>query len=386
MHIVHVITSLYPGGAQSALSRLCLNDGGNRHTVITMIGGGGLETDLLKNGITVETLGFSYRGGLVRGMLTLWKLLRRYRPDLVQTWMYHPDLIGGICARLAGIRTVCWGIRHTELESGNSSRSSILSAKLCAKLSGFLPSRIVCCAHEAMRVHEMLGYQSHKMTVIPNGYDLSAFYPYTNDECSHVVGLPDITGDLPVLGMVGRYNAQKDHLNLLKALAELKRRNVDFRCLLVGADIVPTNAILSRYISELGLDSEVVLLGVRTDIPAIMNRLDLHILPSSFGEAFPNVVAEAMACGTPCVGTDVGDTSVIIGTNGWVVPPRDHLRLADAIHSAIDEYNNSAVVWAGRRRSSVEHIRNNFTIDKMVSSFDTVWSDCIAADCIASKE
>jgi glycosyltransferase involved in cell wall biosynthesis len=378
MHIVHVITSLYPGGAQSALLRLCMHDNGNQHTVIAMIGGGELENDLRKKGITVENLGFSCNHGLARGMLTLWKLLRAYRPDLVQTWMYHPDLIGGICARLAGIRHVCWGIRHTQLENGQSSRSSILSARLCAKLSGLLPKRIVCCAHEAMRVHELLGYRSDKMTVIPNGYDLSAFYPYTMDERSPLDGVPESDDDLPLLGMVGRYNAQKDHLNLLKALAELKSRNVDFRCLLVGAGLDSENETLTRLISELDLDSHVLLLGLRSDIPAIMNRLDLHILSSSFGEAFPNVVAEAMACGTPCVGTDVGDTTLIIGGHGWVVPPKDHLLLANAIQSAIDEYQNSPALWSMRQHSSTEHIRNNFTIDKMVSSFESVWSDCIA--------
>jgi glycosyltransferase involved in cell wall biosynthesis len=229
-----------------------------------------------------------------------------------------------------------------------------------------------------MRVHELLGYRSDKMTVIPNGYDLSAFYPYTMDERSPLDGVPESDDDLPLLGMVGRYNAQKDHLNLLKALAELKSRNVDFRCLLVGAGLDSENETLTRLISELDLDSHVLLLGLRSDIPAIMNRLDLHILSSSFGEAFPNVVAEAMACGTPCVGTDVGDTTLIIGGHGWVVPPKDHLLLANAIQSAIDEYQNSPALWSMRQHSSTEHIRNNFTIDKMVSSFESVWSDCIA--------
>ncbi|QTF91393.1 glycosyltransferase [Halomonas sp. BM-2019] len=379
MHIVHVITSLYPGGAQSALLRLCLHDSGNRHTVITMIGGGELEEELSSKGVNVENLGFSYSSGLLTGMARLWKLLRKYKPDLVQTWMYHPDLIGGICARLAGVRHVCWGIRHTRLEHGNSSRSSILSAKFCAILSGFVPARIVCCAHESMRIHELLGYRLDKMTVIPNGYDLAAFYPYPHEKQGALSGIPETADDLPVLGMVGRYNPQKDHLSLLKALAELRNRNIDFLCLLVGEDLDSNNETLSHAISELGLGSHVLMLGLRTDIPAIMNRLDLHILSSSFGEAFPNVVAEAMACGTPCVATDVGDTALIIGGHGWIVPPRNHLLLADAIQSAIDEYYNTPVLWTMRQHSCAEHIKQNFTIDKMVSSFGSVWSECLAA-------
>lgn len=377
MHILHVITSLYPGGAQSALCRLCTNDTANRHTIIAMIGGGDFEECLRHHGIAVESLGFSRKDGLFSGMMALWKHLRKYQPDLVQTWMYHPDLIGGLCARLAGIRHVCWGIRHTALEAGQSSRSSIITARLCARLSGLIPKRIVCCAHEAARLHASLGYRSEKMVVIPNGYDLSAFYPFGEaDDRRHDV-LSQDDSQWPVLGMVGRYNRQKDHENLLIALAEVKGRGHDFCCLLVGSGLDDQNLSLVRRIAELDLTSQVRLMGVRSDIPDIMNCLDLHILSSSFGEAFPNVIAEAMACGTPCVGTDVGDTAMIIGDTGWVVPPKESHALADAIHAALVERKDFPDRWAERQAFSVERITNNFTIDRMVTSFDSVWASCL---------
>ncbi|MGR4067818.1 glycosyltransferase [Billgrantia sp. C5P2] len=379
MHIMHIITSLYPGGAQSALYRLCMSDTSNKHTIVAMIGGGELEKRLADQGIVVETLGFTRQGGLFKGFLALWRLLRSLRPDIVQTWMYHPDLIGGICARLAGIRHVCWGVRHTALERGKSSRSSMLTARLCASLSGFVPTRIVCCAHEAARVHESLGYRSDKLVVIPNGYDLSDFYPYSEDKNERQIFLCDSEQLLPVLGMVGRFNVQKDHENLLRALADLKSRGVGFLCLLVGADLDAENSTLAKWIEEFGLQHNIKLLGLRSDIPAVMNVIDLHILSSSFGEAFPNVIAEAMACGTPCVGTDVGDTSVIIGKCGWVVPPRDSKKLADAISAAIHERETSPLLWAQRRHSSVERIRTHFTIDRMVTAFNDLWSDCMEA-------
>lgn len=377
MHILHVITSLYPGGAQSALYRLCANDPANRHTVIAMIGGGDYEERLSRQGVAVESLGFTRKDGLLSGMAALWKHLRAYRPDLVQTWMYHPDLIGGICARLAGIRHVCWGIRHTALEAGQSSRSSIITARLCARLSGLIPNRIVCCAHEAARLHASLGYRSDKLVVIPNGYDLSAFYPFEATDARRRDVLSEEDSRRPVLGMVGRFNAQKDHENLLKALAEVKARGHDFCCVLVGSDLDAQNLPLVRRIEELELTSRIRLMGLRSDIPVVMNCLDFHILSSSFGEAFPNVIAEAMACGAPCVGTDVGDTAMIIGDTGWVVPPNDSHALADAIQAALVERKNFPDRWAERQASSVARITNNFTIDKMVTSFDSVWASCL---------
>lgn len=377
MHILHVITSLYPGGAQSALCRLCMSDTHNRHTVIAMIGGGDYEERLRRHGIAVESLGFTRKDGLLTGMVALWRHFRTYRPDLVQTWMYHPDLVGGVCARLAGIRHVCWGIRHTALEAGQSSRSSIITARLCAWLSGLIPRRIVCCAHEAARLHASLGYRSEKMVVIPNGYDLSAFYPFEEADARRRDMLPEEDSWRPMLGMVGRFNAQKDHENLLKALAEVKDRGHDFCCLLVGNDLDDRNLPLVQRIAELGLTSRIRLMGLRSDIPAIMNCLDLHILSSSFGEAFPNVIAEAMACGTPCVGTDVGDTAMIIGDTGWVVPPKDPHELADAIQAALVEREDFPDRWAERQDAAVARIANNFTIDKMVTSFDSVWASCL---------
>lgn len=380
MHVLHVITSLYAGGAQSALFRLCISDKKNKHTVVTMIGGGELEAKLEAKGISVQSMGLSRKGGFFKGANTLWKLLKKNQPDLVQTWMYHPDLIGGLCARLAGIRHVCWGIRHTELEAGKSSRSSILAARLCASLSGIVPGRIICCAEEAARVHHALGYRFDKMTVIPNGYDLADFYPReTIADGPPNAFLSDTEQHLPLLGMVGRFNPQKDHRNLLQALSELSVRGFEFRCLLVGANLDCDNSPLCNWLKELGLENKVKLLGLRSDIADIMNSLDLHILSSSFGEAFPNVIAEAMACGTPCVGTDVGDTAAIIGECGWVVPPNDSRKLADAIQAALVERDSAPARWAERCRSSAERIQANYSIDRMVAAFDSVWTQCMEA-------
>ena len=226
-----------------------------------------------------------------------------------------------------------------------------------------------------MDVHKSLGYDGSKMRFIPNGYDLSDFQPGLNPQGEMKASLvPDQF--IPLIGMVGRFNLQKDHANLLDALVILRDRGIAFRCVLVGTGLDPSNLLIVEWIRQHGLTDHVQLLGRRNDIANIMNALDLHVLPSAFGEAFPNVVAEAMACGTPCVVTDVGDASFIVGDTGWVVPPSDADALADAITAALEEFSD---VGRSNERSmrARRRIAENFSIERMVAAYSECWEDVV---------
>ncbi|WP_240474058.1 glycosyltransferase [Salinivibrio socompensis] len=176
-----------------------------------------------------------------------------------------------------------------------------------------------------------------------------------------------------LLGTIGRFNPQKDHVGLLKSLDLVKRRCSEFSAVLIGKDITSNNLFLMDKIKKIEFEDNISLLGQRTDIATIMNSLDVHILSSSFGEGFPNVVAEAMACGTPCITTDVGDAAIIVGDTGWVVPPKDPQALANAILEAMEEKQNNPQAWQARKQACRERIINNFSIEKMVSSYHQVW-------------
>ena len=254
-------------------------------------------------GITVRELNFPAGRVTLKGLYRLWRLLREAKPDAVQTWMYHADLAGGLIARLAGIRLVIWGIRNSHSSPGSLSRSARRAARLCAWLSAWLPVAIVSCSEHAAHVHQRMCYDASKFAVIPNGYDLEQFSPRRNsaDSLRKELG---VGSHVPLTGMVARWDPQKDHANLLAALAIIANRGRDFHCVLAGEGLETTNEALGRLIFENGLQDKVTLLGPLHDIPSVMNALDLFIL-SSRAEAFPNVVAEAMACGTPCVVTEV---------------------------------------------------------------------------------
>lgn len=371
MTVFHIITGLNDGGAEAVLFRLCLHDKKNHHIVISMMDEGKYGLLLKKAGNDVHCLYMQQGRVSFSGLRKLFALLRTHKPDVVQTWMYHADLIGGVVAKFAGIQNICWGVRHSNLEPGKVKNVTSLIARICGVLSLFIPRKIVCCAHQAAAAHARFGYVKNKMTIIGNGYDLDHFIPNTADR-DQLRAEWGGTESMPVLGMVGRFDPQKDHKNLIDALALLKQSGSDFRCILVGKGMSVDNHELSRWINDHNLNDRLLLLGQRNDIPSVMNALDIHVL-SSLGEAFPNVVAEAMACETPCVTTDVGDAALIVGDTGWVVSPINSQALAQAISTAIEERQNNPKEWLLRKQAARRRIVENFSLETMVEKYHQVW-------------
>ena len=371
MKVCHVITGLNDGGAEAVLFRLCIHDRHNRHTVISLMGDGKYGGLLRERGIPVHSVGMEQGVLKAAAPWKLWRLLRAEKPDVLQTWMYHADLLGGVIGRLAGTRAICWGIRHTTLEPGLSKSRTIRIAQTCARLSRWVPKKIICCAQSAADVHAELGYSRDKMVVIRNGYDLDRFRPDLDarQKIRAELGVPC---EGMVFGMVGRFNPQKDHANLIGAFETLRREGQDVYCVLVGHGMDWHNEKLTGWINTAGLGERVLLAGTRSDIPAVMNALDVHVLSSSFGEAFPNVLCEAMACGTPCVTTDVGDAVAIVGEAGWVVRAKDSEALGDGMRAAM-QCRAEEDRWGRRKRAARERVREHFSLDAMVAQYREVW-------------
>jgi glycosyltransferase involved in cell wall biosynthesis len=371
-NILHVITDLDDGGAEAILYRLCVHDRQGKHSVVSLMDGGKYAPLLRQAGIDTLSLGMPRGGIRPSGMIGLWSLIRRLNPDLIQTWMYHANLIGGLAARAENVPT-CWGIHHDILLPGSKHLTRVVS-RICAHLSRWLPHRIIYCSAKSASTHKAMGYSARKAVVVHNGYDTDLFSPNSTARGTMRAEM-QLVDDIPLIGMVARYDPQKGHACLLSSLGRLKRAGRMFRVVFAGSGMSPDNEVLRSLLKAEGMDKLVTLLGQRDDIPRIMNALDLHVL-SSLTESFPNVLAEAMACGTPCVVTDVGDSALIVGDTGWIVPPNNPEALANALCDAFDTMMLPDR-WNDHKHSSRRKIAEQFSIQRMVEGYRAAWRSTI---------
>ena len=370
--VLHIITGLEEGGAEAVLYRLCTHDAQIEHHVVSLGGEGKYGPLLKKAGLRVTYLNMP-RGRLTfQGVFKLWKIIRITRPKAIQTWMYHANLLGGFLARLAGCSNLVWGIRQTELNPEQSSLLTRIINKISAVVSGKVPRAIVCCAERAAEHHIKCGYDFSKITVIPNGYDFTQFQPNMAAAAAFRAELA-VAENVPLIGFVARFNPIKDHQTLLSALAHMHAMPIHPVCILVGFGMDDQNSELMHMIDHTGVGEHVRLLGPRTDIPNVMNGLDVHVM-SSVTEGFPNVLAEAMACGTPCVSTDVGDAKIILGEAGATVPISSPLALANAVMDMLAERELDS--WPQRQALARKQVVDNFSIERMIGLYHQVWSDC----------
>lgn len=370
---MHIITGLQNGGAEATLYRLITGDTANFHTVISLTDAGVYGRPLVDAGITLHLLNMPRGSVTMKGIRALYRLLRNIEYDVVQTWMYHANFIGGLVGRFTGCKALVWGVRNNRLDPDKVSRGTRIMAQLCCRLSRWIPRKIVFCSRQSVYYHGQLGYDKKKMTIIPNGYDCKRFSPdpVARDRMRTVWG---IDARVVLIGMVARWDPMKDHANLIVSLVQLVSKTpANWKCVLAGTNMVWSNQELAGLLKRYDISQRVLLIGETNDVPAVMNAIDLHVL-SSFSEAFPNVVAEAMACCTPCVVTNVGDASLIVGETGWIVPPADPAALSDAIANAIKEIAEASQ-WSTRQVRARERIEREYAFAQMVQAYRAVWRE-----------
>lgn len=334
MRITHIITGLAAAGAETALYHLlaALDRHEYQNEVISLTDRGATAARIEALGVPVRALAMMRSVPNPLAIRRIAKILRRSRPDIVHTWMYHSNLLGGLAAQAAGI-PVIWGIHHSKVDTQDTKRFTVWTVRACAWFSKQLPARIICCANSSELAHIQLGYDPEKMEVIYNGIDSELFRPQP-DARPALRSRLGLAPDAFLIGMAGRLHRHKDHKTFFAAARLLRQAHPDVHFVLCGEGIVADNPKLVAEVAN-GLKGHCHLLGLHREMPAFYAGLDIAA-NSSLSEAFPLAVGEAMASGIPCVVTEVGDSPAIVGETGRVVPPRQPALMSSAWREMID--------------------------------------------------
>lgn len=366
MKVLHVISGLDTGGAELFLERLILGlaPPDFSHAVISLRRMGPVGARLIEMGIPVDALNIGANLFGLNAIAGLRRVVRRETPDLIQGWMYHGNLGASLARRMAGIHCpVTWNIRHS-LDDWRGERIRLRAVIRLGGMFSGSATRILYNSTAAARQHEQRGYSRVKTMVINNGIDCSRFHPDAGlrPATRRQLGLD---ADAVVIGMLARFHPVKDHATLLAAARIVQARIPQSRFLLVGHCTTRDNPALAALLKKYQLNESVLALGKRQDIPALLSAMDVHV-SASRAEGFPNAVGEAMACGVPCVVTDVGASRELVGDTGVVVPPGSERELAEAI---IEMAAESASQRHDAGKAARERVIRLYSMEQCISTY-----------------
>ena len=367
--IVHLITGLETGGAERMLARLVtsLDREQHRSIVVSMTGPGTVGPLLTSASIELHVL--QMRRGIadLRGLSRLIGILREVRPDILQTWLYHADLLGTVVRLVAPRCALLWNVQCAESIDADVVRRLLVwySAK---------PDAVVVNSLAGKRFHERLGYRPRRWEHIPNGCDTNVFR--FDPEARLVLRRElQISDDAVVIGLPARFHPMKDHATFLAAAARLAATRSDAVFVLVGPDVDSHNSALGRSVAANRISGHIRLLGERHDMTGVYSALDIATLSSAFGEGCPNVLGEAMSCGIPCVATDCGDAADILGPTGVVVPPRDPEALAAAWDGLISLGPDARRSFGAKAR---DRVIASYDLPAIIACYDALYSGFLA--------
>lgn len=358
--IVHIITGLGNGGAESMLYKLVTNMDYNLYdiTVVSLLDKGVTGLKLENKNINVECLNMNRFDGFIKSIIKSKKICKS--ADVIQSWMYHADLFAFIIAKIILGKKLIWGIRHGALEAGKDKKMTIIIAKINALISRYV-DEIICCSKISKDYHEGIGYKNIK--IIPNGFNITDFDSNIGSSITLKKEL-DIQSKKKVLISIGRWNKAKNYPNLLKSISLLKEERDDFICLLVGNGLV-NNKDLLNLISNYNIEKYTKILGQRSDIPKLLSMSDIFILHSDI-EGFSNVLGEAMLSKTFCIATDVGDNRYILGDYGMIIERNNSLKLKKAIKCTLDLDESTLNMCREKGKMRIE---NKFSIEHIAKEF-----------------
>lgn len=372
--VVHIISGLNVGGAETMLYKLISaspSEQTPKYTVVSLTDLGLIGKKLEQIGVDVYCMHSKSYLDTLKCIYKIVKLLKKLNPDIVHTWLYHSDLLGGVAAKLANVRIIVWCVRSTDVTKGGK-KLTLLVRKLAAFLSHRLPTRIVYAANKSRVVHESLGYSKKKGFVIPNGFDLN----YMDSQQYNLSrSLNDMLNQHKkiLVGSVGRYHPVKDHQNFIDAAFTIIRKRKDVVFVLIGEGLDESNAKIIDLLESAGVRDRFLLLGQREDVLAIYPLFTIFCL-HSLSEGFPNVLGEAMASSVPSISTNVGDAKFLLGDESFIVPPRDSNALSEKIEKLLNMENEQRISIGKKNRLRIE---KNFSIQSVKCVYEGLYSSLL---------
>jgi glycosyltransferase involved in cell wall biosynthesis len=373
LRVMHVITGLSVGGAETMLRKVLQGMDRSRfeNSVAALTDIGPVGKQIEEEGTPVTALGMRRGVPDPVGVLRLAGSIRKTGPHVVQTWLYHADLVGTVAARLAGNPPVIWNIRCSFMGDDYYRGLSGLVIRALAILSR-RPAAVIHNSQAGRDLHDRLGYRPKRWELIPNGFDTSRFVPNSAAR-NRIRSELGIAPDTPLIGMVARLDAVKGHRLFLQSAQALLKLRPATKFILVGDGCTADNSRLGALVPA-DVAAHVFLLGERTDVPDINAAFDLATCASS-GEGFPNVIGEAMSCGVPCVVTDVGECREIVGETGIVVRPDEPRAMAEAWNSLLNLPSPARVALSAAARA---RIVERYDLPSIVTRYEDLYAGIAA--------
>ena len=375
IRILHVITDLDRGGAQTMLLKLLSAGGRDFDPIVVSLDGKlrALEPAIRGLGIPVHCLGLRRSFPNPMAALKIRQIVRRLSPQLIQGWMPHGNLLASFAGFWSAVPVpVVWNIRQCLYDL----RYERWMTRIVIRLGAFLsarPAAIVYNSRTSIVHHEAIGYHSARGFFIANGFDCRVFRPdqEARGRIRQELGFPD---DALLVGLVARYHPMKDHPTFLRAAGLVARQHANAYFVLAGSGVTKDQSALADIILSEGLQNRVFLLGERSDVACVTAALDVAC-SSSWTESFSNSIGEGMACGVPCVVTDVGDSAYLIADTGIVVPPRN----SEALGAAIGKLLAAGVAYRDQLGTEARRrIEQEFSLDVIVCRYERLYRDCAA--------
>jgi len=333
--VFFLIRSLERGGAerQLVLLAMALNRRGYLVSVVVFYGGGPFTAELEMTGVRLIVLDKHGRWDVLPFFIRLARLLRKERPILLHAYLTVPNLLAALLKPLLSGTRIIWGLRASNMDLSHYDWLSRLTA-IIELLLARIPDVIIANSH-AGRIHAIdRGFPSDRIKVIPNGID-TTHYVCDSEARQHQRIEWGIAEDQILIGLIARIDPVKGHLTFLHAAGLVANQYPHVRFVCVGDGPLDFKQQLHEKARHAGLAERLIWAGLRSDMPAVYSALDIAT-SSSCSEGFSNSIAEAMSCSVPCVVTDVGDSSWIVGKTGIVVPPGKPEALADGLIHLID--------------------------------------------------